>query len=63
MIKINAVTIRNANIPSLVNKFLKEFARCKVASLIDFFSRYDQMELDKRYKDMTIMITLQRLVR
>ena len=58
MIKINVIIIWDANVPLLVDKFLKEFARCKIASLINFFFGYDQVELNERCRDMIIIITL-----
>jgi hypothetical protein len=36
-----------------VNTFLKEFARYAMASLIDFFSDYDHVKLDFKYRDIT----------
>jgi hypothetical protein len=49
----NRVTIRDANLPPSADYFSEEFAGCKVASLIDFFSRYDQVELAKESRDLT----------
>jgi hypothetical protein len=51
--KINERTIRDANLPPSIDDFSEEFASCQVASLIDFFSRYDQVELDKKSRDLT----------
>ena len=39
--KMNGVTIRDANLPPSVNEFSEEFAGMAIASLIDFFSEYD----------------------
>ncbi|KAF8846531.1 hypothetical protein BDZ45DRAFT_608835, partial [Acephala macrosclerotiorum] len=39
--KMNSVTLRDANIPPSVDEFSEEFAGCFCASLIDFFSGYD----------------------
>ena len=33
------------------------FASCAIFSLIDFFSDYNQVELDKKSQDFTIFIT------
>lgn len=55
--KINSVRVREANLPPLVNEFLEEFADCSCASLIDFFSSYNQMELAEESKNMTAFIT------
>ena len=35
------MNIRAVNLPLYANKFSKEFARCKVISLVDFFSNYN----------------------
>jgi hypothetical protein len=40
-IKINLVTLRDANLPPTVDEFLEEFAGYLCALLFDFFSRYD----------------------
>ena len=39
--KINSVTIRDANLLLIANKFLERFIGYKVISLIDLFSRYN----------------------
>ena len=39
--KINNVTIRDANLLSNVKKFVEKFANMTIASLIDFFFDYD----------------------
>ena len=38
--------IRDTNLPLYTNKFSKEFTGCKVISLVDFFSGYNQLELN-----------------
>jgi hypothetical protein len=50
--EINKHTIQDANLPPSVDKFSKEFASCQIASLIDFFSRYDQIELNTKSRDL-----------
>ena len=40
------MTIRDANLPLYANKFSKEFAKYKVIFLVDFFSSYNQLELN-----------------
>jgi len=54
---INAVTIRDANLPPSVDEFSEQFAGMKVTSLVDFFSGYDQILLDERDRDLTSFIT------
>ena len=59
----NKHSIHDANLLLFVDEFSKEFASCKVALLIDFFSKYNQVELDIRCRDMTTFITLLGLLR
>jgi len=61
--EINRRTIRDANLPPSVDDFSEEFAGCKVASLIDFFSGYDQVELDVKSRDLTAFQTPLGLLR
>jgi hypothetical protein len=42
--------------PPNINTFLEEFVGCAVTSFIDFFSGYDHVKLDFKYKDMTAFI-------
>ena len=63
MIKINVVIIWDTNIPLSIDKFSKEFAKCKIISLINFFFRYNQVKLDKCYKNMIAIITPQGLIK
>jgi len=61
--KMNEVTLRDANLPPSVDEFSKEFADCMTASLVDFFSGYDQLGLALKSKDMTVFQTPLRLLR
>lgn len=36
-----------------VDEFSEEFAGCQMASMIDLFSGYDQIELDVKSRDLT----------
>ena len=54
---INRVTIRDANLPLYANEFSKEFTRCKVMSLVDFFSSYNQLELNIESRNLIAFIT------
>ena len=60
---MNKRTICDANLLLLVDKFSKEFASCKVVLLVDFFSRYDQVGLDKKSRDLTMFMTPLGLLR
>ena len=53
VIKINEVILRDANLPLLVDKFLEEFIEYIMALLIDFFSRYNQLGLALKSRDIT----------
>ena len=61
--KLNSVTLRDANLPPSVDEFSEEFAGCAVASLIDFFSGYDQLVLAPECRDMTAFMTPLGLLR
>lgn len=61
--KMNSVTLRDANLTPSVDEFSEEFAGCVIASLIDFFSGYDQLTLDKRSRDLTAFQTPLGLLR
>ena len=54
---INKVTKRDANLPPNVDEFSESFAGNVVASLIDFFSGYDQVELAEMSRDLTAFMT------
>ena len=54
---INRVTIRDANLPPCADKFSEEFAGCKVMTLVDFFSSYNQLELDVESRNLTAFAT------
>jgi len=61
--KMNKVTIRDANPPPNPDELAEEFAGCCIMSLVDFFSGYDQIELDVRSRDITAFYTPLGLVR
>jgi hypothetical protein len=52
--KMNKVTLRDANLPPSVDEFSEEFTGCIAASLVDFFSGYDQLRLALKSRDMTV---------
>ena len=53
---MNGVIIRDVNLPFNVEEFSEEFAGMCVASLIDFFSGYDQVVLAEKSRDLTAFI-------
>src|SRR6266498_5221298 len=62
-IKINRVIIRNTNLPPSVNEFFKKFTEYIIVFLIDFFSSYNQIKLNKKSKDLTTFHTPIELLR
>ena len=61
--KINEITIRNANLLSNVKKFVEKFANMTIVSLIDFFFNYDQLDLALRSRDIIAFQTSLDLLR
>ena len=53
---INRVIIKDTNLPLYANKFSKEFIGYKVISLVDFFSSYNQLELNIKSRNLTAFI-------
>jgi hypothetical protein len=56
--EMNRVTLRDANIPSAADEITEEMARCRILSLVDFFSGYDQVPLAPESRDMTTFATM-----
>ena len=48
--------------PPDTDEFIEEFSRMAVASLIDLFSSYDQITLNKKDRNMTAIYTSLRLL-
>ncbi len=64
-IKINRVIVKDINLPPSVDEFSKKFISYIITSLIDFFSNYNQIKLDKKSRDLTtfyISIGLLRII-
>lgn len=57
VVKLNQVTIREANLPLSADKFSEKFADYAIFSCMDFFSCYDQVELDNESRNRTVFIT------
>lgn len=60
---INRVTIRDAALPPSADEFSEDVAGMHVASLIDWFSGYDQISLDTLSRDLTAFQTPLGLLR
>jgi hypothetical protein len=60
-IEMNRVIIKDANMPSSADEFAEKFSGYAIISLINFFSKYDQVELDPLSRDITAFIIPLRL--
>ncbi|SCV59862.1 uncharacterized protein FFFS_14431 [Fusarium fujikuroi] len=60
---MNKVTVRDGLSPPHADEFSADFAMCKIISLLDFFSGYDQFPLDEKSRDMTTFNTPMGLLR
>ncbi len=56
--KINRVIIRDGNLSLIINEFSEEFGNYIIISFIDFFSDYDQIKLDEKFRNLTSFYTL-----
>jgi hypothetical protein len=54
--EMNRVTIKNANMSPSADEFAEEFFEYTIISFINFFSKYDQIELDPLSRDITAFI-------
>ena len=55
--EINWVIIRDGNLSPAINEFSEEFSNYTITSFINFFSGYDQVELDERFRNLTSFYT------
>ncbi len=55
--KINRIIIRDGNLPPTINEFSEEFGNYIIISFIDFFSGYDQIKLDEKFRNLTSFYT------
>src|SRR4051794_15602616 len=63
IMKINSVMMKDANMSLSINEFSEKFVDCHYASLIDFFSGYNQLDLDIQSRDLTAFIMPLKLLR
>jgi hypothetical protein len=61
--EMNRVTIKDANMFPSADEFIKKFSKYIIISLINFFSEYDQIELDLLSRDMTVFMISLRLLK
>jgi len=55
---INKVTIKDVNISSNIEQFVKEFVDLQAVSLVNMQSEYNQIKLNKRSCNMTDFMTV-----
>lgn len=55
--RYNAFTLKDAFMLPAVEQFSEEFGMCKILSLLDFFSGYDQVKLYAESRDITTFVT------
>ena len=60
---MNIVTRRDINLPLLVDKFVEEFVGYYIISLVNLYSRYNQITLNPKSRDIIAFFTLLRLLR
>lgn len=51
------MSIRDTNLSPLADEFLEVFLGYIISSLINFFSSYDQVKLNKKFQNLTIFMT------
>jgi hypothetical protein len=54
---LNAVSIRDASVPPILDEFVESFAGRKIYTVLDIHGGYDQRELDESSRDMTTFHT------
>jgi len=62
IMNINKYTVQNVNLSFNMKEFVKEFAGMIIFSMIDFFSEYDQVELNLKSHDMMTFQTPMELL-
>ncbi len=50
--KINRIIIRDGNLSLIINEFLEKFGNYIIISFINFFSGYNQIELNEKSRDL-----------
>jgi len=60
---MNKVIISNVNLSSNCEDFVKDFADMTMSLLLDFYTDYDQMKLNKKSRNMTAFQTFLKLLR
>ena len=56
-VKLNWITIRDANLPLSIDEFSEKFADCTISFFINFFSSYDRVKLNKESHNLTMFMS------
>ena len=62
IIMFNKMTIKNVNLLSMIDEFVKIFAKCEWIFLINLFFDYNQFSLNEASRDMIAYMTSLRLI-
>jgi len=62
VVYINKIIIKNINLSSLINNFLKEFTKIIVDNYINFLSDYNQIRLIKKSRNIIVIIITYKLL-
>lgn len=57
VVELQRVTVRDVNLSLPANKFSEKFASCTISFFINFFSGYNQVQLDQKSRDLTVLMT------
>ena len=60
---INKIIIRNANLSSNYEDFVKDFTDIIMSLLLDFYADYNQIKLNQRLKNITAFQTFLELLK
>jgi len=62
VIYLNTVIRRDANLPPLIDEFIKEFIDYYIISLVNLYSSYNQILFHPKSRDLTAFFILLRLL-
>ena len=63
IMSMNKVIIRNVNLSSNCENFVKNFAYMTMSLLLDFYADYDQIKLNEESRNMTVFQTFLKLLK
>ena len=63
IIKMNEMTIKDANLSSNLNEFVENFAEMSISSLMNYFLEYNNFSCHAKFRDMMAIIILLSFLR